>query len=64
LFANANQPVYPAYCPYQPGRPIGPYPVGMAYVPWQGMGELYDPCTALGRGTIFPELDLSFWKAR
>ncbi len=30
--------------------------VGMAYVPWQQLEEVYDPEVALQRGTIFPEL--------
>lgn len=32
--------------------------VGYAYVPMQEMGDVYDPCTGLDEGTIFPELDL------
>lgn len=35
-------------------------PVGMAYVPWQMWGKIYEPCKALYRGTIFPELDKPF----
>ena len=40
-----------------------PYPrcgcVGYGYVPVQEMEEMYDACTGLVRGTIFPELDLT-----
>lgn len=32
--------------------------VGYAYVPIQDMEEIYDACTGLYQGTIFPELDL------
>ncbi len=32
--------------------------VGYAYVPVQEMGDVYDPCTGLTEGTIFPDLDL------
>ncbi len=35
-------------------------PVGMAYVPWQRWGSIYEPCKGLRRGTIFPELDKPF----
>lgn len=34
--------------------------VGMAYVPWQTFGQVYDPKRALMAGTIFPELDKPF----
>lgn len=34
--------------------------VGMAYVPWQTFGHVYDPKKALMTGTIFPELDKPF----
>lgn len=34
--------------------------VGMAYVPWQTFGQIYDPKKALMAGTIFPELDKPF----
>lgn len=35
-------------------------PVGMCYVPWQMWGSVYDPCKALERGTMFPDLDKPF----
>ena len=35
-------------------------PLAMAYVPWQKFEDLYDPDTALSRGTVFPSLDLPF----
>lgn len=38
-------------------------PPGMAYVPWQCWGNIYDPDMAFHRGTIFPELDLP-WEVR
>lgn len=36
------------------------FPVAMAYVRWQRLDEMYEPCTALERGTLFPELDKPF----
>ncbi len=33
--------------------------VGYAYVPVQELCETYDACTALERGSLFPELDLT-----
>ena len=35
--------------------------IGMAYVPWQKMGELNEPAQALRSGTLFPELDKPFY---
>lgn len=34
------------------------YPLAMVYAPCQNFGGLYDPDTALERGTLFAELDL------
>ncbi len=34
--------------------------VAMAYVPMQIFGKLYEPCTALEEGTLFPELNKPF----
>lgn len=36
------------------------FPVGMAYVPWQKLEELYDLEKGFRAGTIFPELNLPF----
>lgn len=36
--------------------------VGMAYVPWQKWRNIYEPCKALARGTLFPVLDKPFEK--
>ncbi len=33
--------------------------VGYGYVPVQEMCDIYDACTGLNQGTIFPELDLN-----
>lgn len=33
--------------------------IGYAYVPFQRLGKLYDPETALRAGTIFPELNIT-----
>lgn len=35
-------------------------PVGIAYVPMQEFGEMYDACKGLKEGTMFPELNLIF----
>ncbi len=34
------------------------YPLAMVYAPCQDFRALYDPATALDRGTLFTELDL------
>ena len=34
--------------------------VGMAYVPWQNMGQVHEPAQALRAGTLFPELEKPF----
>ena len=34
------------------------YPLAMVYAPCQSFRALYDPATALNRGTLFTELDL------
>ncbi len=44
----------------QPPHSTSNFVVGMAYVPWQTFGTIYDPCKGLSRGTIFPELDKPF----
>lgn len=33
---------------------------GMAYVPWQHWSDIYEPCKALSRGTLFAILDKPF----
>ena len=35
-------------------------PIAMAYVPWQTYGNIYPLQQAIGRGTMFRELDLDF----
>lgn len=40
------------------------YPLGMAYVPVQRWGKIYDLDDGFSRGTIFPELDLPFLAGR
>lgn len=37
---------------------LSEYPLAMVYAPCQTFRGLYDPTTALGRGTLFSELDL------
>ena len=36
------------------------YPVGMGYVPWQQWQQTYSLEQGFKRGTIFPDLDLTF----
>jgi hypothetical protein len=38
----------------------GTHALAMAYVEIQRPGTLYDPCTALIAGTVFPDLDMPF----
>lgn len=33
--------------------------IGYAYVPFQKLGKLYDPETAMRAGSIFPELNIT-----
>ncbi len=40
------------------------YPLAMAYVPWQKFGSTYELEKGFHKGTIFPELDLPFMRAR
>ena len=40
------------------GWGLADHPLAMVYAPCQGFEGLYDPDTALLRGTLFPELDL------
>ncbi len=37
---------------------LSEYPLAMVYAPCQDFRGLYDPATALSRGTLFTELDL------
>ena len=37
---------------------LAEHPLAMVYAPCQAFRALYDPDTALGRGTLFCELDL------
>lgn len=43
---------------------FSPHPIGMAYVPSQGFGELYDAKKGLCEGTMFPDLNLIFCGVR
>lgn len=47
-------------------KPCCVYPrcgcVGYGYVPVQVLEDVYDDCTALMQGTIFPELDLNIYE--
>ncbi len=37
---------------------LSEHPLAMVYAPCQYFRAMYDPCTALSRGTLFTELDL------
>ncbi len=58
----------PAWCGNTPWMPavtapaenIDQFPIAMAYVPWQQWRQIYSMDAALGRGTIFQELDKPF----
>lgn len=47
-----------------PMEKIDSYALAMAYVPWQKFCETYDLEKAFCTGTIFPELDKPFMRAR
>lgn len=34
--------------------------IGMGYVPWQNLDNVYEPAQALRAGTLFPELEKPF----
>ena len=50
----------------QPNKPTFPEEVSLAiaYVPWQVMGNVYEPDEALKSGTLFPELNKPFYGRR
>ena len=35
-------------------------PLALAYVQWPNLQDIYEPCKALKRGTLFQELDKPF----
>lgn len=45
---------------YSSNDPLEDMALAMAYVPWQTWQQIYEPCPALQRGTIFKELDKPF----
>lgn len=47
----------------RPPLPENPVP-GMAYVPFQQWGEVYEPLKGFDQGTIFPVLDKPFYGRR
>lgn len=51
-------------CPEMVKDQLKGMPLGMAYVPWQRFGNLYEECEALYYGTIFRDLDLDFYGKR
>ncbi|MCI8837458.1 MAG: spore coat associated protein CotJA [Hungatella sp.] len=48
------------YCPNTGVGGMEQYPVGMGYVPWQQWQQTYSLEQGFMRGTIFPDLDLTF----
>lgn len=57
--ANRNSNGYPAVRNGMPPFPAVT-PLGMAYVPYQGWGEINSPERAFSSGTLFPELCFPF----
>ena len=47
-------------CPNTSMGGMEQYPVAMAYVPWQQWQQTYSLDQGFKRGTIFPDLDLTF----
>ena len=47
-------------CPIPGTRSDDKFPIAMAYVRWQELGNMYQPEMALVRGTLYPELDKPF----
>lgn len=47
-------------CGHSRSDSLNGMPLAMAYVPWQQWQNIYEPCRALERGTIFEELDKPF----
>ncbi len=52
--------VYPFQCPNTRPGTLEQSPVAMAYVPWQQWQQTYSLEKGFERGTIFPDLDLTF----
>lgn len=55
-----NNNMCPEDCPGMGRDQLSGMPLGMAYVPWQQFGNLYEECEAVYHGTIFHDLDLDF----
>ena len=52
-----NRPNGGMGCPGMKDACLADLPLAYAYVPWQKWRGLYAPADALGRGTLFEELD-------
>lgn len=63
-FANANNNFSPNVRQCENTNDKMNMPLGMAYVPFQDFGELYDARKGLIEGTMFPELNLIFCGVR
>ena len=57
---NNQASVFPFQCPGTTAGALEQSPVGMGYVPWQQWQQTYPLDKGLQRGTIFPDLDLTF----
>lgn len=58
ILDNSGQPSRPA--PPRPSWGLKDYPLASVYAPLQEFADLYDPLTALKKGTLFAGLDLPF----
>ncbi|MCI8984022.1 MAG: spore coat associated protein CotJA [Hungatella sp.] len=58
--ARPQAPAYPFQCPNTRPGTLEQSPVAMAYVPWQQWQQTYSLEKGFERGTIFPDLDLTF----
>ena len=57
---NMQSGSYAFPCPNTGVGGMEHYPVGMGYVPWQQWQQTYSLEKGFERGTIFPDLDLTF----
>lgn len=61
---NNVSPASSQNCPGSQTGCMENYSIAMSYVPWQQWKQTYALDRAIQRGTIFPELDLSFVMGR
>ena len=59
-YASQQQTAGQFSCPNTRPGAMEQSPVGMGYVPWQQWQQTYSLENGFKRGTIFPDLDLTF----